>query len=1570
LVLGLVGSASAYDVGIVLKCDAEGTAEQFITEGGWTRVLSGLNYDVNSTGLNVTLATGAPIAIEPRGPDDYDRDPCPECLTGPFADVERDWYFANDENKSPWNDFILTLSNLQDGAYRLISYHNRVDETPVPIPKVTVTGAASVISVPPIIIQDHNVMLIPAETLFTSSGGDDIVIRFKGPDFGGGESGQAYLNGFILEYFGAKNQVAYDPDPPDQSENLCSGQQLSWTASDDAVSHDIYFSTDFDDVNEGSSPTVPGHGSTTWNPGSLEMGTQYYWRIDEDDGFNTWMGAIWRFTTNDGNAFDPFPADGWRGVDPNLVLSWSAGCLANSHDVYLGTSYTDVENANTWSAEFKENRSEPNYDPGGLDTYETYYWRIDEVGTSETWEGEVWSFKTGEARVAMYYKFDGVPGASIPPTLPDDTGSVIFTRHLGTGSLEYGESNPVINEASGTSASFDPNVGMYRLDTGDNDSLRLDGYQYTIEMWMKANTIPDIDDRDENGAVLFGKHGLGEDDGELVEEDESSTCYSIELRVDRGLEFFHHGNETDRQCMRVSTGRNVIKENEWYHIAAVFDLSDETGSQKLYLDGRLLANSAVPFQNPPDDANAVSIGFAAMNVADSNFGHYFDGLIDELRVQTVALEPKDFLLVPGPEWARDPNPAHRQTRVDPNVVLEWVPGISADSHDVYIGTAYDDVKDANTADDEFLDNVEPNSYYPGPLDYGTTYHWRVDEIGSMWKGVVWQFRTRGYIDDPNLILYYEFDETEGYEAFDSSGHDYIGDVDGDEDGWDPNDRYPYDDDGGCRVFDNDTSVIVEPDMLGNIFSEISISVWLKDAYRSDDDNWVFDCGGSDIDLQASVVNEEGKVYWRAGLESDWLTWDLGGANPQTIEGWHHWVFRKSESADTISIYFDGELADSNTGVSDTLMYVRNTVFKIGAEGTSDSDFEGKMDDFRIYDYALSKTEIELLFRGGDLVSAWGPKPFDGESDVLHTVSLIWKPGNYAVSHDVYFGTDFDDVNEADTSSSVFVDNRKPNEYDPPGNLALGTTYYWRIDEVNDANVDSPWKGKVWRFMVASFIVVDDMESYCKGFGCTNKIYDTWLDGFAWPPINYSGAEVALGIDPYEPVHRGKQSMVYVYQNDGGPWGDLDYYSEVEREFDDPCDWTEGGVKILTLYFYGDANNDANATEQMYVGLEDSSGAGSYAQVDYGTYYADEDMNDIKKDEWQQWDIALAEFSGVELGAVKKVYIGFGIRGNPNPDGVPGGSGTVYFDDVRVYLPKCVPYRLKPEGDLTDDCIVDFKDVAKMAREWLRTDACLPTEEPPSGPVGWWKFDEGSGTTANDSSASGIHDGTISGDVFWVEGKIGPFALEFDGGKVLVADSAALRPQTEVSACAWVKYSDTQDNSNRVVVKGADNKETFAIEVGGDDEVGFYVRDVNGNNFAVNEDIWQGEWVHLAGTFDGDTNTVKGYINGQVADSRDDANFVTGGKTLSQDTNDLAMGNRSDANNRAFEGTVDDVRVYNYALTEAQVAYIASEGSGYIPLPSMVNLFDKEPAGEKAINFRDYAVLMENWLDEKLWPPAP
>jgi hypothetical protein len=435
-------------------------------------------------------------------------------------------------------------------------------------------------------------------------------------------------------------------------------------------------------------------------------------------------------------------------------------------------------------------------------------------------------------------------------------------------------------------------------------------------------------------------------------------------------------------------------------------------------------------------------------------------------------------------------------------------------------------------------------------------------------------------------------------------------------------------------------------------------------------------------------------------------------------------------------------------------------------------------------------------------------------------------------------------------------------------------------------------------------------------------------------------------------------MWYKYDNKDSHHWFLDYYSEIERRFDDPCDWTEAAVKVLTLFFYGDPDNHANDTERMYVGLQDSRGPVSYAQVDYGFY--GEDMNDIRIAEWHEWNIALEDFNkgGLHLTDVNKIYIGFGIRGNPYPDGIPGGTGIVYFDDIRLYLPQCFPKRAKPIGDLTDDCVVDYKDLKIIADNWL-----VSPNEPnePNNPVGWWKLDENDGSIAHDSSLYAWH-GTIVGDYSWVPG-CGNSAVEFIDGKVVVPDAPHLRPPTQVSVSAWVNYSVAPPYSARIVVKGADNKETYLLEVDEHDTIAFIFRDVNSSWHGVDGTMRlpHYEWVHIAGTYDG--YNISCYVDGEH-----DSSDTIGPALLSQDVNDLAIANRADANDRQFEGAVDEVRIYDYGLSHNEVLWVGGECGLWISCGFRPNLYCNGRPLPDYINFRDYAVLAAHWLEQVLWPP--
>ena len=276
-----------------------------------------------------------------------------------------------------------------------------------------------------------------------------------------------------------------------------------------------------------------------------------------------------------------------------------------------------------------------------------------------------------------------------------------------------------------------------------------------------------------------------------------------------------------------------------------------------------------------------------------------------------------------------------------------------------------------------------------------------------------------------------------------------------------------------------------------------------------------------------------------------------------------------------------------------------------------------------------------------------PNPARGAADVRQTSILHWSAGDAAAAHDVYFGVDADAVANATTDTADIYMGRQTLEettFDP-GTLEWGKVYYWRVDEVNEANPDSPWKGNVWPFTTADFVVVDDMESYTDDEG--NRIYETWIDGY--PDRN--GCTVGNLVAPFAEqtiVHGGKQSMPMDYDNTREP-----YYSEAELPFTPAQDWTVNGVDTLVLFVQG---NEFNGAGGVYVVVEDS--AGNSALV------TSADAALVTTTTWTEWKVPMSSLAGVDPTAIAKLYIGVGNRANPQA----GGFGRLYIDDIRIVKP--------------------------------------------------------------------------------------------------------------------------------------------------------------------------------------------------------------------------------------------------------------------------------------------------------------
>jgi len=284
-----------------------------------------------------------------------------------------------------------------------------------------------------------------------------------------------------------------------------------------------------------------------------------------------------------------------------------------------------------------------------------------------------------------------------------------------------------------------------------------------------------------------------------------------------------------------------------------------------------------------------------------------------------------------------------------------------------------------------------------------------------------------------------------------------------------------------------------------------------------------------------------------------------------------------------------------------------------------------------------------------------PNPANGAVDVKQTQIITWSPSVYAASHQVYFGTDKEAVKNADTSSPEYKGTRDlgAETYDP-GMLEWDTTYYWRIDEVNNANPDSPWTGPVWSFTTANFLIVDDFEDYDAG---DNQIWFAWHDGLGYgtqgtepySPGNGTGSAVGdestASYTEETIVHGGNQSMPVFYDNS------ILKFSEVEKMLTYPRDWTEKGVSTLTIWFRGDSDN---AAETLYVALNGSA------------IVTNDNPDAAQVTTWTEWTIDLQAFAdqGVNLTNVNSISLGLGNKNNP----LAGGSGTMYFDDIRLYPP--------------------------------------------------------------------------------------------------------------------------------------------------------------------------------------------------------------------------------------------------------------------------------------------------------------
>jgi len=527
---------------------------------------------------------------------------------------------------------------------------------------------------------------------------------------------------------------------------------------------------------------------------------------------------------------------------------------------------------------------------------------------------------------------------------------------------------------------------------------------------------------------------------------------------------------------------------------------------------------------------------------------------------------------------------------------------------------------------------------------------------------------------------------------------------------------------------------------------------------------------------------------------------------------------------------------------------------------------GPLESDKVYYWRVDEFDAIDTYKG----DVWGfstpgavgsPNPANGAIDVKQALVLEWAAGDSAASHEVYLGIDKETVRNADTGSPEYKGSRSlgSESYDA-GNLEWDTTYYWCVDEVKADGTSQ--KGLIWSFTTANFLIVDDFESYNdlnEDEPGSNRIYLAWIDGFEDPA---NGSVVGYADPPFTEqkiVHGGSQSMPLAYDNSVGN-------SEATLTLTDPRDWTVNNIGILTIWFRGDS---ANAAELMYVALDGN------AVVSHDNPAASQISA------WTQWDIDLTRFAdqGVNLANVNTISLGFGDKSNPQA----GGSGMVFFDDIRLYPPEPKP---EPEGD--------------------------------SSLVIYYSFDEVSDIVM-DQSGKG-HDGVVVGDVTAeAEGKYGG-AANFASGGYLDLDGPSIPaediPTSAMTLAAWIKCANTGGDHEIFSARASDESWLIHPEPKSSGDIRWLLRSYGGTTiFQIRAGTmtWD-EWLHFAGTYDKESGNAALYINGELIEEIvvENAADIAG---------DWGLGARvgltiDDA--RPFTGLMDEFRMYTRALSHDEI----------------------------------------------------
>jgi len=1213
-------------------------------------------------------------------------------------------------------------------------------------------------------------------------------------------------------------------------------------------------------------------------------------------------------------AWNPAPHNTTINAD-FVTLTWDAGGSAALHDVYFSDNFNDVNtasNSDPMGADkvYKARQSATKYPPGDWDTIpvtwgKTYYWRIDEVNdlhADKLWRGDVWSFE-----VVSSLNWNPSPphqDTYVPVTtdLSWSKGALAKLGHIIYLSTDF---SAVDSVAPGTT-SGPAYLGSTSLPTTTTIVIPGDLLYGTTYYW-RADPVESNPPLTAHKGAVWSFTTVPPGVGSILRQiwqgitPQTTAISSLYDWPD----FPYNPTITD-------TLTSFVSDPDWDDYGGRIHgwvYAPVSGDYRFYLTSD--DNGQLWLSTDEDPANAQLIAWEsgsrtlynwASGEEDSDLiplvggmKYYISALWKERGggdhcavgwtgpgITSITVIPGRYLMPYVQYWAWDPLPADEAVGVATTPTLDWLPGARAASHNVYFGTVYADVKAGTGGTFKGNQPLGDTDYVPpAALTAGKLYYWKITEVNDLHADKKWE--------GPVWV----FRVAGGAGGLLGAYYQHTG-------GAAP---------AGFETF-----------KLSRIDPEV---------------NFGWGTGSPDplVDINDFSCRWSGQV--EVPLSEDYTFY--------------------TASDDGARLWVDGQLVidrwvdqGGTEWPSSPIALVAGQKYDIKMEQYENEG--GATAYLRWSSPSISKRIIPSIWLWPP-TKATNPTPADGSTTAPLQPTLSWTAGVYAAAvngHRVYFDPDEAKVIARAGCQVNGTPTTNPT-YLLPWTFGLEETFYWAVDEVNGVN---SWRGDTWSFTTANNKLVDDMETYTPWDVPDNNIFEVWVDGPGDCHATSNNTGALVDIDTATAVHGGLQSMKYLYDNDGTvdnpcepgvPAARLTY-SKAEAQvakLPSGSDWTVGGVaKSLSLWFYGDT---FNSIEPMWVQLTDASN--NKDKVFYGDY-ADEDTSDMNEASWHEWLIDLADFTGVSASNVKSIAIGIGNE----PTGPAGSSGTLYFDDIRLYTPRCVLTRrpadfalvdYAPAGTPPGDCRVDYREIERMADQWLLGKEAEVAWAPA---LTWVANDIGSTATPGSFTANGDGSYSVTGSGADIWGTADAFHYVFKplvgDGQMTVNVVSIAGTSTNEWQKAGVMIRETLAAGSRNVMMLMSAGGASANFGGGDAFQWRPVADAASSSSHVvcdNVEVLPPNCVRLVRTGNMFSGFV--YVNGQ---------WVQEGQTVT-----IAM--------------PETVYIGLAVTSHDNAAGIYTTATFNNVCDSSFGGLLSELTGDGLIDFADYAVIGSRWLDEDVYP---